>query len=197
MDSATGPGGGLFFWGWATDRLTARAGSPTALRGLFAALAVLNLPLALAPGLGSAGLVLGALALAMFISGGFIIAGLAYGTDTFPAANSGLVGGLASGSWSTLVAVAMPFFGRMFDQSRDTTAFAVAAGAPLAGFVAWWVLSRPSRVQLLPDVPADQGETRVGVADRQPERLRNQQEQHTPDVVKDRKEVSGSRKGVV
>jgi hypothetical protein len=40
-----------------------------------------------------------------------------------------------------LVAVAMPFFGRMFDQGRYTTAFAATAGAPLFGFLAWWVLS--------------------------------------------------------
>jgi hypothetical protein len=86
-------------------------------------------------------LVLGALFLAMFIGGGFIIATLAYATSALPTANSALVAGLASASWSMLVAVAMPFFGRMFDQGRYTTAFAAAAGAPVLGFLAWWVLS--------------------------------------------------------
>jgi hypothetical protein len=52
-----------------------------------------------------------------------------------------LVAGLASASWSMLVAVAMPFFGRTFDQGRYATAFAAAAGAPLVGFLAWWVSS--------------------------------------------------------
>jgi ACS family hexuronate transporter-like MFS transporter len=132
---------GFFFWGWATDRFTAHGSSLPALRRLFAALAVLSLPLAFAARPGSPGLVLGALVLAMFISGGFIIAALAYATNAFPAANSGLIAGLACGSWSTLVAAAMPFFGRMFDQSRYTTAFAVAAAAPLVGVVAWWVLN--------------------------------------------------------
>jgi ACS family hexuronate transporter-like MFS transporter len=146
---------GLFFWGWVTDRLTAHGGSLPALRRLFALLALLSLPLAFTAGLGSLGLVLGALSFAMFISGGFIIAALAYGTNVFPTARSGLVAGLASGSWSLLVAVAMPFFGGMFDQSRYTTAFAVAAGAPLAGFLAWWVLNKGAAI-------AARGSDRVG-----------------------------------
>jgi ACS family hexuronate transporter-like MFS transporter len=132
---------GSFFWGWATDRFTAHGGSLPAVRRLFAALAVLSLPLAFTAPFGSSGLVLGALFLARFTGGGFIIATLAYATSAFPTASSGLVAGLASASWSMLVAVAMPFFGRMFDQGRYTTAFAAAAGAPVLGFLAWWVLS--------------------------------------------------------
>ena len=132
---------GFFFWGWATDRYTAHGGSLPAVRRLFTALAVLSLPLAFTAQLGSKELVLGELFLAMFIGGGFIVATLAYATSVFPSANSGLVAGLASASWSMLVAVAMPFFGRMFDQGRYTTAFAATAGAPLFGFLAWWVLS--------------------------------------------------------
>jgi MFS transporter, ACS family, hexuronate transporter len=131
---------GYFFWAWVVDRLAARGGSLPAGR-LFALLAVLSLPLAFTAWLGSPGLVLGALFLAMFVGGGFVIAGLAYGTNALPIANSGLVAGLASASWSMLVAVAMPFFGRMFDQARYTTAFAAAAAAPALGVLAWWVLS--------------------------------------------------------
>jgi hypothetical protein len=132
---------GFLFWGWVTDRFTANGHSRSAMRRLFAALAVLSLPPALAPRLGSPELVLGALFLAMFISGGFIIAALAYGTNAFPTAKSRLVAGLASGSWSLLVAVAMPLFGRMFDERWYDGAFAVAALAPAVGFAAWWVLN--------------------------------------------------------
>jgi ACS family hexuronate transporter-like MFS transporter len=137
---------GLFFWSWATERLAAHGRSLWGLRLLFGALALLSLPLALAPWVGSPGLVVGALSFAMFIATGFIVTALAYGTSSFPAARSGLVGGLASASWSMLVAVAMPFFGTMFDQSRYATAFAAAAGAPLVGFAVWWVLNRAGTV---------------------------------------------------
>jgi hypothetical protein len=76
----------------------------------------------------------------MFIGGGFIVAGLAYGTSVLPAARSGLLAGIASGSWSLLVAVTMPFFGRMFDQHHYNTAFVVAACIPVVGVMMWWVV---------------------------------------------------------
>jgi hypothetical protein len=135
----------FFFWGWAVDRLIARRGWLSALRGLFVALAVLSLPLASAGRLGGPAPVLGALSFAMFVGGGFIVAGLAYGTNAFPAARSGLLAGLASGSWSLLTAVTMPLFGRLFDGRCYDAAFAVAAAAPLAGFAAWWVLNTSQR----------------------------------------------------
>ena len=132
---------GFFFWGWAVDRLIARRGWAAALRGLFVTLAVLSLPLAVAGRLGGPTLVVGALSFAMFIGGGFIVAALAYGTNAFPTAKSGLLAGLASGSWSLLIAVTMPLFGRLFDVRCYDAAFAVAAAAPLVGFAAWWVLN--------------------------------------------------------
>ena len=132
---------GFFFWGWVTDRFTSHGGSRSALRRLFWALAVLSLPLALTARLGSPGAVLGALFFALFISGGFIIAALAYGTNAFPTARSGLVAGLASGSWSMLVAVSMPLVGWMFDGRHYGGAFAVASLAPAVGVSAWWVLT--------------------------------------------------------
>jgi ACS family hexuronate transporter-like MFS transporter len=132
---------GFFFWGWAADRLLARRDWLLALRGLFVALAVLSLPLAFAGRPGWPALVLGALSFAMFIGGGFIVAALAYGTNAFPTAKSGLLAGLASGSWSLLTAVTMPLFGRLFDGRCYDAAFAVAAAAPPVGFAAWWVLN--------------------------------------------------------
>ena len=132
---------GFFFWGWAVDRLIARRGWAAALRGLFVALAVLSVPLAFAGRLGGPALVVGALSFAMFIGGGFIVAALAYGTNACPTAKSGLLAGLASGSWSLLIAVTMPLFGRLFDGRCYDTAFAVAAATPLVGFAAWWALN--------------------------------------------------------
>jgi ACS family hexuronate transporter-like MFS transporter len=140
---------GFFVWGWTADRLIARRGYLPALRGLFVALAVLGLPLAFAGRLDSARMVVALLCFAMFIGGGFIVTALAYGTSVFPAAKSGLLAGLASGSWSSLVAVTMPFFGRMFDQHRYNVAFAAAAAAPVVGLLAWWVLNRSSRLHSL------------------------------------------------
>jgi hypothetical protein len=91
--------------------------------------------------------VVAALFFAMFIGSGGLITALAYGTNSFPAAKSGLLAGLASGSWSMLVAVAMPLFGRMFDQHHYNAAFAVAAATPLVGFLVWRALNRASRVR--------------------------------------------------
>jgi len=121
---------GFFFWGWVVDRLGARGASSPAVRRLFVALAVLGLPLALAPGVGSAGMVVAALTLAAFLSGGFIVGTLAWATNAFPSANSGMVAGGASSSWSALVAVAMPFFGWAFDRHAYGAAFFAAAAAP-------------------------------------------------------------------
>jgi ACS family hexuronate transporter-like MFS transporter len=135
---------GFFVWGWAADRLIARRGCLPAFRGLFVALAVLSLPLAFAGRLDSARMVVAFLCFAMFNGGGFIVTALAYGTSVFPAAKSGLLAGLASGSWSALVAVTMPFFGRMFDQHRYNVAFATASAAPVVGLLTWWVLNSSS-----------------------------------------------------
>lgn len=133
---------GFLFWGWVMDRITVGGGSFPAVRRWFAVLAVLSLPLALAPWFGSSRAVLVVLFLAMFVAGGFTIFNLAYGTKTFPLASSGLMAGLSTGTASALVAISMPFFGRLFDQHRYGMAFAVAACTPPVGFVLWWMLNK-------------------------------------------------------
>ena len=73
-------------------------------------------------------------------------ASLAYGMEALPPKISGLMAGLIHGTASATVAISMPCFERRFDQERYDMAFAVAACAPLLGFVLWRILNQiPSR----------------------------------------------------
>jgi len=121
---------GYFFWGWLTDR-----GLST--RWAVAILGLLSLPLGFVPRAGDTTIVLAALFLAMFVAAGFIISLLAFATRRYSTADAGFIAGLGAGSWSAVVAVVMPIFGRLFDRHDYPTAFAVAAGVPCAGALAW------------------------------------------------------------
>jgi ACS family hexuronate transporter-like MFS transporter len=125
---------GYFAWGWLTDR-----GLP--VPRAVAILAVLSLPLALVPYGGDAGGVLAALFFAMFVASGFVITGLSLAGRTFSPAHSGFIAGLGAGSWSAVVAVLMPLFGRLFDRHAYGAAFAVAAALPCLGAFGWRLLS--------------------------------------------------------
>ncbi len=133
---------GYFFWGWLSDRMCRASGKPlAALRRLMTAATLLSLPLALAPWTPSFGLVLFELFFAMFVAGGFIILAMAYATQTYSNAHSGLIAGLGAGAWSAAVALVMPVFGRLFDLHRSDVAFVLAALFPVVGYAAWLVLS--------------------------------------------------------
>ena len=133
---------GYFFWGWFCDRALS---GPDASHGkLFGLLALASLPLALVPSLGSFGMVMATLFFAMFVAAGFIIAGIAYATRVFSAHESGLIAGIGAGSWSALVALFMPLFGRLFDAHAYGRAFAIAALVPAVGFTAWLAIERRS-----------------------------------------------------
>src|SRR5262249_24646521 len=71
---------GYFFWGWVTDKHTRSGASVAALRKMFVLLTVLSLPLALIPRVDSLVLTLVLMFLAMFITSGFIIGGVAHAT---------------------------------------------------------------------------------------------------------------------
>ncbi len=133
---------GYFFWGWITDRFTRAGGSIPAVRRLFFWLMWLSLPLAAIPHIDSFAAVMAILFFAMFISSGFIIAPVAYATSAFSARHSGLIAGVGAGSWSAVVAVAMPGMGKLFDLQLYNAAFLMAALFPIAGYVAWRELSR-------------------------------------------------------
>jgi ACS family hexuronate transporter-like MFS transporter len=132
---------GYFFWGWIVDRSVERAADPDSqrrfFRRLFTLLAALALPLALTPRVTGAAAVLGLLFLAMFVSAGFVIASLAETTRRHAQSRGAYLAGLGAGSWSGLMALVMPVFGRLFDRGQLGTAFAVAALAPAVGWVVW------------------------------------------------------------
>lgn len=133
---------GYFFWGWITDRFASHGASHTAMRRLLGLLALLSLPFAAVPQVAGVPAAMAAMFFAMFVAGGFVIAAMSYATNAFPSSQAGLVAGLGAGSWSALVAVVMPMFGRLFDQHRYDLAFAIAAALPLIGFLAWDTLNR-------------------------------------------------------
>jgi predicted MFS family arabinose efflux permease len=115
-----------------------RAADPiAAFRKLFGAAMLLSLPLAFTPLLPAYGLVLAQLFFSMFVAAGFLILPVAYATHVFSKSHSGLIAGLGAGSWSAAVAVAMPVFGRLFDQRRTAEAFFLAAVFPILGYGVW------------------------------------------------------------
>ena len=82
---------------------------------------------------------------AMFIAAGFVILSIAYATDVFSSGYAGLIAGAGAGSWSAVVALAMPVFGRLFDENRFDAAFLLAAAFPMAGYAAWSLLANVRR----------------------------------------------------
>jgi ACS family hexuronate transporter-like MFS transporter len=137
---------GYFLSGWLTDRLRRGRQDPVAVyRGLTLAAALLTLPLALGPRIHSFPLLLALLFWAMLVAGGNVILSISYATHVFTTANAGLIAGLGAGSWSAFVALAMPWFGRMMDARHWQAAFLAATLIPLAGFTAWFWLSRAPR----------------------------------------------------
>jgi MFS transporter, ACS family, hexuronate transporter len=133
---------GYFFWGWLTDRVVRGSAQPLRQYGWLLALATAgSLPLAAIPIIASYALVLAALFFAMFVGAGFIILAMAYATTVFSLSRSGFIAGLGAGSWSAVVTLVMPLFGRLFDQHQYSQAFLLAALFPVAGCVLWWTLN--------------------------------------------------------
>ncbi len=138
---------GYFFWGWIVDRRTRaedRRGIP--FGRLFALLALLALPFAVTPVFQSRAIALTMLFLAMFVSAGFVIVALAETTERHSVQHGAYLAGLGAGSWSGLMAVAMPIFGRLFDRGEYGTAYALAASAPAVGWLLW-LAAKPRRAR--------------------------------------------------
>jgi ACS family hexuronate transporter-like MFS transporter len=135
---------GYFFWGWVIDRAARRDTLGRRLFGnLFALLAVLSLPLAAAPLVRSLAMLLALLFFAMFVAAGFVIASLAETTRRHASEHGAYLAGLGAGSWSGVMALVMPVFGRLFDRGAYGAAYAVAAAAPMIGWLLWRTLSAP------------------------------------------------------
>jgi ACS family hexuronate transporter-like MFS transporter len=131
---------GYFFWGWISDSF--RRPGHVSYRTLFQLLTICSIPLAFAGSIGALPLLMLEFFLAMFIASGFVILSIAYATDEFSSDHSGFLAGLGAGSWSAVVALVMPVFGKFFDQQQYSSAFALAAAIPIAGCAIWQIASR-------------------------------------------------------
>jgi ACS family hexuronate transporter-like MFS transporter len=129
---------GYFFWGWVLDRSRA----PNRFARLLGLLAALALPFAATPLARSLPLVLALMFWGMFVASGFVIVSLSEVTHRHSARHGALLAGVGAGSWSGVVAVTMPIFGRLFDRGAYGLAYALATAAPVAGWLAWTALSR-------------------------------------------------------
>jgi len=80
--------------------------------------------------------------LEMFVAAGFIQLSVAYATSVYSGDHAGLIAGVGAGSWSAVLAVAMPLFGRLFDQHHYAQAFWIVTAVPVVGWAGWASLRR-------------------------------------------------------
>jgi ACS family hexuronate transporter-like MFS transporter len=129
---------GYFFWGWFADRFAAESRRPA---WLFWSLAILSLPLMYITMLRSTAAALALMFWAMFVSGGFVVVSLRTASLWYPRERTASVAGIGAGSWSALVAVALPALGRMFDRNDYSAAFVLVALVPVLGTLLWSILT--------------------------------------------------------
>jgi ACS family hexuronate transporter-like MFS transporter len=132
---------GYFFWGWVSDRYVGSNLSRAAR--VYGLLTFLALPPALIPHTTSRIAVLALFFWAMFIADGFIVLSLRVGSLIFPRDRAALIGGLGSGSWSAVLALALPIYGRWFDQKLYGITFLSMSLIPALGTLLWLFLQRP------------------------------------------------------
>lgn len=130
---------GYFFWGWVADKLVKPGHRPA---GLFCLLAVLSLPSALMPLIGSWWLVLALFFWATFIADGYVVLSLRVGSHLYPRGQTALVGGIGSGSWAAVLAVVLPVYGHWFDKQMYGAVFISMGLLPTLGTLIWLWLSR-------------------------------------------------------
>jgi ACS family hexuronate transporter-like MFS transporter len=127
---------GYFFWGWLADR------RKHSTRSLILMCAALSLPFVAIPLVRSVPVVLLLMWIAMFSASGFVVLSVTYANTVYNSEYAGFIAGVGAGSWSAVVGIMMPYFGKLFDSQQYSTAFWVAASFPLAGFLGWLFLSR-------------------------------------------------------
>jgi ACS family hexuronate transporter-like MFS transporter len=140
---------GYFFWGWLLDRRlrAARQNPLSVYPGVFLFGLALALPFAGAAFLPSLEWTLALFFTTMFATSSFIIPTVSYATQVFGERQSGLIAGLGAGSFSAMVFLLSPVFGKLLDKRMFETTFLLAACGPLLGIALWWVLSRDARRQ--------------------------------------------------
>ena len=128
---------GYFFWGWISDRFAPSHPRPVWLIGI---MAVLCLPLAAITQFQSTALAVAVFAFTLFASGGLVVVTLRTGALMYPPNQRSMAAGIASSSFSAMVAVVLPFCGKMFDQKLYDRAFILVAVLPIIGAILWWLL---------------------------------------------------------
>ena len=134
---------GYFVWGWISDRSLKQPRPRVASLGrLMTVCVLLNLAFAAVPWLPNVAAVLCVMFLAMFAASGFVVLSVAYATCVYSQDHAGLIAGAGAGSWSAVVALMMPLFGRLFDLRLYSAAFPIATAIPLLGYGFWSWLAR-------------------------------------------------------
>jgi ACS family hexuronate transporter-like MFS transporter len=134
---------GYFVWGSLSDRSLKQPLPRTRSLGrLMTVCVLLNLAFATVPWLPNVAAVMFVMFLAMFVSSGFVVLSVAYATHVYSQDHAGLIAGAGAGSWSAVVALTMPLFGRLFDMHLYYATFLIATAIPLLGYVLWYWFAR-------------------------------------------------------
>lgn len=134
---------GYFFWGWVLDRrLRAARENPLAVYpGVFLLGLAMAAPFALVAFTPSLAVTLLLFFTTMFATSSFIIPTVSYATQVFGEKQSGLIAGLGAGSFSAMVFLLSPQFGRLLDARAFPEVILLAAVGPVLGVVLWRMLS--------------------------------------------------------
>jgi ACS family hexuronate transporter-like MFS transporter len=133
---------GYFFWGWVADRWGSNREDA---KPIFIALAICALPFAAITLLHSWQAVLAVFSWAIFIADGFVVMSLRVGAQIFPSSQTGMAAGIGIGSWSAVLAVLQPIWGRWFDHQMYGRTFLMVSLLPVLGTLLWiWLSADPA-----------------------------------------------------
>jgi len=130
---------GYYFWGWFSDRIVPH--NPRPVRALLM-LSALALPVAFVTLFHSWQVVVAFFLWAMFIGDGFIVMGLHVGARVFPKDQAGMAAGIGGGSWSMVLALVLPLYGRWIDAKLYVPIFVTMSLLPLFGTLIFILVSR-------------------------------------------------------
>jgi ACS family hexuronate transporter-like MFS transporter len=131
---------GYYFWGWFSDRVVPNDARPVWVLLMLSALA---LPVAFVTLFHSWQVAVGFFLWAMFIGDGFIVMGLHVGARVFSKDQAGMAAGIGGGSWSMVLAVILPVYGRWIDARLYLPIFVTMSLLPLLGTLIFIWLSLP------------------------------------------------------